>query len=48
VAVSFIGGGNYSLGEDSMMFRCTISANGFVEELKYDLTVKKEDAGKFC
>ena len=37
-----------SLGEDSMMFRCTISANGFVEELKYDLTVKKEDAGKFC
>ena len=37
-----------SLGEDSMMFRCTINAKGFVEELKQDLTVKKEDAGKFC
>ena len=37
-----------SLIEDSMMFRCTISANGFVEELKQDLAVRKADAGKFC
>jgi hypothetical protein len=37
-----------SLREDSMMFRCTISANGFVEELKQDLAVRKADAGKFC
>ena len=33
---------------DSVMFRCTINAEGFTEILKQDLTVRKEDTGKFC
>ena len=37
-----------SLREVSMMLRCTIYGKGFGEELKYDLTVRKEDTSKFC
>jgi hypothetical protein len=33
---------------DSVMFRCTINGEGLSEELKQDLTVRKEDDGKFC
>jgi hypothetical protein len=33
---------------DSVMLRCTINGEGLSEELKQDLTVKKEADGKFC
>ena len=33
---------------DSVMLRCTINGEGLSEELKHDLTVKKEADGKFC
>jgi len=37
-----------SLRQESMKFRCTISAQGIVEDLKQDLAVRKADAGTFC